>query len=80
MFAHQRLDVTNDYCIKNATDVRKVLEASGKVLAVFQGHNHKNDYNEIGGIHYMHAGGDDRGIWRREQRVLVDGSANRTGR
>ena len=52
MFAHQRLDVSNDYGVKNAADVRKVLEASGKVLAVFQGHSHKNDYKEIGGIHY----------------------------
>ena len=26
--------------------------ASGKVLAVFQGHSHKNDLKEIGGIHY----------------------------
>jgi alkaline phosphatase len=29
-----------------------VLEASGKVLAVFQGHSHNNDYNDIAGIHY----------------------------
>ena len=52
VFAHQRLDVANDYGIKNAAEVRKVLEGSGKVLAVFQGHSHKNDYKEIGGIHY----------------------------
>ncbi|MFN9977156.1 MAG: alkaline phosphatase, partial [Phycisphaerae bacterium] len=25
---------------------------SGKVLAVFQGHSHQNDLEEIGGIHY----------------------------
>ena len=52
VFAHQRLDVANDYAVKNAADVRKVLEDSKKVLAVFQGHSHKNDYKEIGGIHY----------------------------
>ena len=52
MFAHQRLDVANDYGVKNAAEVRKVLEGSGKVLAVFQGHSHKNDYKEIAGIHY----------------------------
>jgi alkaline phosphatase len=28
------------------------LEDSGKVLAVFQGHSHKNDHSDIGGIHY----------------------------
>lgn len=52
VFAHQRLDVANDYGIKNASEVRKVLEGAGKVLAVFQGHSHKNDYKEIGGVHY----------------------------
>ncbi|HTN73915.1 MAG TPA: alkaline phosphatase, partial [Pirellulaceae bacterium] len=31
---------------------REVLEASGQVLAVFQGHSHKNDLKEIAGIHY----------------------------
>lgn len=52
VFAHQRLDVTNDYRIKNAPEIRKVLEGSGKVRAVFQGHSHQNDYKEIAGIHY----------------------------
>ncbi|MBT6156053.1 MAG: alkaline phosphatase [Planctomycetaceae bacterium] len=52
VFAHQRLDVSNHYGVKNAAAVRKVLEDSGKVLAVFQGHSHKNDYKEIAGIHY----------------------------
>ena len=52
MFAHQRLDVTNNHGVKNNADVRKVLEASGKVLAVFQGHSHQNDLKDIGGIHY----------------------------
>lgn len=52
VFAHQRLDVSNHYGVKNAATVRKVLEESGKVLAVLQGHSHKNDYKEIAGIHY----------------------------
>jgi 3',5'-cyclic AMP phosphodiesterase CpdA len=52
VFAHQRLDVATDYGVKNAAAVRKVLEASGKVLAVFQGHSHRNDYTAIGGVHY----------------------------
>ena len=52
VFAHQRLDVSDNYGMKNAADVRKVLEGSKKVRAVFQGHSHKNDYKEIGGIHY----------------------------
>jgi predicted phosphodiesterase len=52
VFVHQRLDVKNDYGVKNAEQVRKVLEESGKVLAVFQGHSHKNDLKDINGIHY----------------------------
>ena len=52
VFAHQRLDVSNNHGVKNNADVRQVLEASGKVLAVFQGHSHQNDYREIDGIHY----------------------------
>lgn len=52
VFAHQRLDVQNDHGVKNCAQVRKVLEESGKVLAVFQGHSHKNDLKDIGGINY----------------------------
>ncbi len=52
VFAHQRLDVSNHYGVKNAAEVRKVFELSGKVLAVFQGHSHKNNHKEIKGIHY----------------------------
>ncbi len=52
VFAHQRLDVSNNHGVKNNADVRKVLEASGRVLAVFQGHSHQNDLQVIGGIHY----------------------------
>ena len=52
VFAHQRLDVSNEYGVKNAAAVRRVLQQSGKVLAVFQGHSHENAYQEIGGIHY----------------------------
>jgi predicted phosphodiesterase len=52
VFAHQRLDNAGQHSVKNAADVRKALEASGKVLAVFQGHSHKNDHQEIAGIHY----------------------------
>lgn len=52
VFAHQRLDVSDNHGIKNNAEVRNVLESSGRVLAVFQGHSHKNSYTEIGGIHY----------------------------
>ncbi|MEO8270341.1 MAG: metallophosphoesterase [Aureliella sp.] len=52
VFAHQRLDVSSDHGVKNNAEVRQVLEASGRVLGVFQGHSHQNDLKEIGGIHY----------------------------
>ena len=52
IFVHQRLDVSNNHGVKNNGDVRKVLESSGNVLAVFQGHSHQNDLKSIGGIHY----------------------------
>lgn len=52
VFAHQRLDVSNHYGVKNAAAVRLAFENSGKVLAVFQGHSHKNDHKQIGDIHY----------------------------
>jgi alkaline phosphatase len=52
VLAHQRLDVSNHYGVKNAAEVRRLLENSQKVLAVLQGHSHKNDYNHFDGIHY----------------------------
>lgn len=52
VFVHQRLDVDNHYGVKNQAAVRQQLEASGKVLAVLQGHNHINELKEINGIHY----------------------------
>lgn len=52
ILAHQRLDDNGDHSVKNAAEVRQVLESSGKVLAVFQGHSHANDYQQVSGIHY----------------------------
>jgi predicted phosphodiesterase len=52
VFAHQRLDVTNDHGVKNNVVIRGILESNGHVLAVFQGHSHTNDLKEINGIHY----------------------------
>lgn len=53
VFIHQRLDVEPPYGVLNAADVRRVLEKSGRVKAVFQGHSHKNDHRKIGGIDYV---------------------------
>lgn len=52
VLAHQRLDADKAHAVQNAPAARALLEKSGKVLAVFQGHSHKNDYQQIAGIHY----------------------------
>ena len=52
VLAHQRLDLDKAHAVRNAAEVRALLEKSGRVLAVFQGHSHKNDYQQIAGIHY----------------------------
>jgi len=53
VFAHQRLDVADSHGVRNAPEVRSILEASGKVAAVFQGHSHQNALKDLGGIHYV---------------------------
>jgi len=52
VFVHQRLDGEGDVFVTNGEQVRSVLEASGKVLAVFQGHHHEGAINRVNGIHY----------------------------
>ena len=56
VFCHQLLDsfseVTPSVCIGNAPEVVETLEASGRVLAVFQGHHHAGHYSKRNGIHY----------------------------
>ncbi|HJD97683.1 hypothetical protein [Mailhella massiliensis] len=55
VFSHQTLDRVDeqDHNIKNASAVRKVLEESGKVLAVISGNDHQGGYSNIKGIHYV---------------------------
>jgi alkaline phosphatase len=53
VFVHQRLDVAGKHSVRNAEAVRTVLEQSGRTLSVFQGHSHKNEYQQIRGIHYV---------------------------
>jgi predicted phosphodiesterase len=52
VLAHQRLDDAGKHGVRNATGIRGLLEKSGRVVGVFQGHSHKNDYQQIAGIHY----------------------------
>ncbi len=54
VFVHQNLHETASiYGVKNAKDVRRILEKSGNVVAVLQGHDHKGAYAKINGIHYF---------------------------
>jgi predicted phosphodiesterase len=52
VFIHQLLDGTGSVYVNNAADVRQILQSSGKVLAIFQGHHHSGSYSNIAGIHY----------------------------
>jgi hypothetical protein len=52
VFVHQLLDGTGPVYVNNAEEVRLVLEKSGKVLCVFQGHHHQGSYSYIREIHY----------------------------
>ncbi len=55
VFLHHRLDASEDKSIYgpvNASEVRKILEDSGKVLIVFQGHEHEGALSRINNIPY----------------------------
>jgi predicted phosphodiesterase len=52
VFIHQLLDGTGSVYVNNAADIRQILEKSGKVRAVFQGHHHEGSYSYIEEIHY----------------------------
>jgi len=54
VFVHQTLhDESSVYGVKNASEVRSILEEEGNTRAVFQGHNHQGDYKNVNGIHYV---------------------------
>ena len=53
VFAHQRVDEAGNHRVKNAPEVRKILENSGLVKAVFQGHSHQNAIQQINGINFV---------------------------
>jgi len=55
---HQRLEVDKDLLsggpqVLHNKEVQKVMEDSGVVIAVFEGHDHENDHTVINGIHYV---------------------------
>jgi predicted phosphodiesterase len=65
VFVHQQLDGAGAYYVKNAPEVRAVLEKSGKVIAVLQGHRHEGAFSTINGIPYFTFRGlvEGAGVW-----------------
>lgn len=49
---HQQLDAEDATVVKNAARVRRILEKSGKVKCVIQGHLHEGSFRVINGIGY----------------------------
>ena len=87
VFVHQLLDGAGSYYVNNAPAVRTVLENSGKVVAVFQGHHHPGQYNLINGIHYYTTKAMVEGAYPANNafavveivpgdRIVIDGSVN----
>ena len=56
MISHQRIDKECLHAVRNHADVRDVISLSGKVKAVFQGHNHADDLLQIDGTVYYALG------------------------
>ncbi len=50
---HQRLDAEDPTVVRNAARVRRILERSGKVKCVIQGHRHEGAFRIINGIGYF---------------------------
>ena len=57
IFIHELLDtfsgISKELCIGNAEEIVSILEQSGKVVAVIQGHHHAGNYSFRHGIHYF---------------------------
>ena len=72
VFVHQQLDGSGAYYVKNAAQVREVLEKSGKVIAVLQGHRHEGGFSTINGIPYFTFRGliEGAGAWNSAYSIV----------
>ncbi|MEN7972972.1 MAG: metallophosphoesterase [Verrucomicrobiota bacterium] len=63
LFSHQRIDIPGDFSIQNHMAVLEIIRLSGKVKAVFQGHQHADDLQQVDGATYytLAAHKDDAG-------------------
>ena len=53
VFVLQRLDASSEYAVRNAADVRRVLEEAPGPCLVLQGHAHLSAVREIGSVTYV---------------------------
>ena len=86
VFCHQRLDTAAADChaVRNAAEVRSVLEFSKKVSAVVTGHDHNGGFAVVGGIPYysmlaMVCGAGVGANSYAEMCLYADGSVSVTG-
>ena len=72
VFVHQQLDGTGAYYVKNAAEVRAVLEKAGNVIAVFQGHRHEGGFSVINGVSYFtfRALVEGAGLWNSAYAIV----------
>ncbi len=63
VISHQRIDHTCTHAVSNNKAVREMISLSGKVKAVFQGHNHEDDLRQVEDVSYytLSAHTDDAG-------------------
>jgi len=52
IISHQRIDKETKFAVRNHAAVRETLGLADKVQAVFQGHNHEDDLQQIDGTVY----------------------------
>jgi 3',5'-cyclic AMP phosphodiesterase CpdA len=52
VLSHQRIDIACMHSVRNYESVLEVIRKSGKVKAVFQGHQHADDLRKIDGTTY----------------------------
>lgn len=52
LLSHQRVDIASMHSVRNYEAVLEVIQKSGKVGAVFQGHQHADDLRKIEGTTY----------------------------
>lgn len=78
LFSHQRIDIPGDFSVQNHAAVRDMIRQSGKVKAVFQGHQHADDMRQIDGTAYYTLGAHKEGAGPAV--AIVDAKAIRLAR